>query len=188
MQWQRIWFFKRRIPEPTQFFALGVLYLWAQIPNNQFLIGQPMGTSTNGYQRNNPPGLPLIGLDNRAISHSHREGLQGVVLWLVDQWFSDSRPCAKFGDTNPNCPLFWKYIFLFMLWNPMVLLTALCRWADVYFLGDRLIGQQLLIGSQTFLYLITWYLFYTRFSKNTWTLKINLFLIKYLLSWFNKIN
>ena len=39
------WFFKRRIPEPTQFFALGVLYLWARIPNNQFLIGKPMGTA-----------------------------------------------------------------------------------------------------------------------------------------------
>ena len=96
------------------------------------------GLPTNGYHRNNPPGLPQISLDNRPISHSHREGPQGAVLWLVDQWFSDSRPCAKLGDTNLNCPPSEKYIFLFMLWNPMTLLTDLARCADVYFLVTEL--------------------------------------------------
>ena len=85
-----------------------------------------------------PTGLLLIGLDNRPISHSHREGLQGAVLWLVDQSFSDSRPCAKLGNTSPNCPPFLKIHFLFMLWNPMALLTALCRCADVYFWGGQI--------------------------------------------------
>ena len=62
----------------------------------------------------------------------------------------------------------------------MTLLTALAGVRMFFFGGDRFIGQRILIGSQTFLYLITWGLFSTRFSKNT--PKRNLFLIKYLLS------
>ena len=56
-----------------------------------FWLVSQCGLLTNGYHCNNPPGLPLIGLDNWLISHSHREGLQGAVVWLVNQWFSDSR-------------------------------------------------------------------------------------------------
>ena len=48
----------------------------------------------------------------------------------------------------------------------MAVLTAFCSCADVYFFGDRVIGQQALIGSQTFSYLITWYfILYTVLKK-----------------------
>ena len=145
------------------------------------------GLPTNGYHRNNPPGLPLIGLDNRRISHSHREGLQGAVLWLVDQWFSDSRPCAKLGDTTQIVRYFKNTFFSYALKSDGSFDCSL-QVCGCLFFGDRFIGQQVLIGSQSFLYLITWSLFYTLFSKNTWSPKMNLFLIRYLLSWFSKIN
>ena len=188
MQWQRVWFFKRRIPEPTQFFALGVLYLWARIPNNQFLIGQPMGTADQWLSSEQSPRF-------------------------APDWFKQSanQPQSSGGATRSSpvvgWPMIWWFKALCQTWWPQLKLSAILKihlfvyalksdgsfdsslqLCGCLFFGDRFIGQQALIRSQTFLYLITWYLFYTRFSKNTWTPKMKLFLIKYLLSWFNKIN
>ena len=149
-----------------------------------FWLVSQWGLPNSGYHRNNPPGLPLIVLDNRPISHSHREGLQGAVLWLVDQDLVIQGLVPNL-VTPTQIIRHFKNTFFCLCFEIRWLFWQVLQVRGCLFFGDRFIGQQVLIGSQTFLYLITWCLFHTWFSKNTWTPKMNLFLIKYLLSWFN---
>ena len=129
-----------------------------------FWLVSQWGPPTNGYHRNNPPGLPLIGLDNRPISHSHREGPQVAVPWLVDQWFRIQGLVPNLVTPTQivryfkNTSFCLRFEIRWLSWQLFAVVRMFIFWGQIYrsTSPDRI---------SNFLYLITWYLFYTRFSK-----------------------